>query len=79
MDEIKKIYKQMKCDLCDRYYEINYYYSHKKSKSHLKKKNAVNIRQNLLKDDIIKENNNTDVKILIQEIEERLNLLKDMI
>jgi hypothetical protein len=77
------IYKEIKCQLCNRTYKNNYFYTHKKSKSHLKKSNGLILKANLLKDDETKDNNIitnndliTSIKNDAQNILSNINLIK---
>ena len=41
-------YKSIHCDVCDKDYLSNYFYAHKKSKKHLAKVSAKEMRHDLL-------------------------------
>jgi hypothetical protein len=72
-------YKSIKCELCNKSYLNNYFYTHKKSKIHLKKMVQDGIKQELLKDDkiIVEDDNNID--LLINNIQINIEKIKNII
>jgi hypothetical protein len=71
-------YKSIKCELCNKSYLNNYFYTHKKSKIHLKKMVQDELKQELLKDnEIVKDDE--DVNLLINNIQINLEKIKNII
>lgn len=73
-------YKLIKCNLCNnRIYKNNYYYTHLKSISHRKKMIQDELKQELLKDEKIINNDDNDIKLLINNIQLNIDKIKNII
>lgn len=71
----KSKYTLKRCEVCNKEYGINYFYTHKKSKSHCKKVESKNLKQELLKDGV--KDDTGDIGAIVQEIIDQLINLKD--
>lgn len=59
--------KTIKCDICDKDYKINYYYTHRKhSKTHQKKART----ELLLKTN---DNNDNNIKMFLEDIKNKID------
>ena len=69
-------YKQIKCDICNKTYGINYIYVHKQSKKHHK-----NIIKHDKKNELLNDNMNDkieeDINDYINNIELNINIIKN--
>lgn len=64
------------CETCKKSYKINYFYTHKKSKKHLK---ILNKNNKTLLVDTDNNNNLRNVKLLLNDIKEKIeNFLINM-
>jgi predicted protein tyrosine phosphatase len=74
MEELqKKELKKLYCDVCKRYYKINYFYTHKsQSRKHLKNIKLKEEEQTLLKPN--KLTNDNHIKIFLNDIINKINI-----
>jgi hypothetical protein len=63
--------KEKLCEICNKSYKINYFYTHK-SKSKIHQKNLNRNNKNLLKNED-NDNMTRNVKILLNELLEKIN------
>lgn len=73
MDELESDehkYKQIYCDLCYVNYGVNYYYTHLKSKKHIKR---IKNEKNLLTLDN-NDNNIRNTKVFLLDIVDKINI-----
>jgi hypothetical protein len=59
-------YKELNCEICNKKYLSNYFYTHKKSKIHQKKCVGLEIKEQLLKDQQAMEIDNNNIKEIIK-------------